>query len=312
MARRREGDVARDDAPATATPAERASGAPAVERAVRILALLSDAAGQPRTLTDIARELGIAKSSTSNLCAALEEGRLIRRVGAGWLLGRRTVELGSSYLAGFDPVREFHRLCEDMPALAGQLVQIALLDGTRVLYLAVHEGRERFALSASVGDRYPASATAVGKALLARLDDAELATRFAEGRGIVALTERSTATYDDLLDEVRATRARGYAVDDGGLHPSVTGIAVAVEAPAATELSLAVGVSVVGARVGATERDALVAALREAAERLSRPRLLAEPERAEGDDDRFSRLDRVHVADTVTGSAPADDEDGTP
>ena len=41
-----------------------------------------------------------------------------------------------------------------------------MLDGARVLYLAVHEGRERFPLSANVGDRYPASATAVGTAPL--------------------------------------------------------------------------------------------------------------------------------------------------
>ena len=37
--------------------------------------------------------------------------------------------------------------------LRRQLVQIAMLDGARVLYLAVHEGRERFPLSANVGDR---------------------------------------------------------------------------------------------------------------------------------------------------------------
>ena len=48
--------------------------------------------------------------------------------------------------------------------LRRQLVQIAMLDGARVLYLAVHEGRERFPLSANVGDRYPASVTTASPA----------------------------------------------------------------------------------------------------------------------------------------------------
>ncbi|AJM76943.1 IclR family transcriptional regulator [Rathayibacter toxicus] len=260
---------------------DKGSGAPAVSRAVRILDLLAEAHGQPRTLTDIARELGIAKSSTSNLCAALEEGRLVRRVGSGYLLGRRTVELGSSYLAGVDPVREFYRLCEDSPVLSRQLVQIALLGGTRVLYLAVHEGRERFALSASVGDRYPASATAVGTALLSGLDDAELKARFAGGRDIVVFTDKSTSTLSQLLAKVRAARQRGYAIDDGELHPSVQGIAFAVPAPERPDLSLAIGVSLVGPRISSKERQAVVDALQEAALTLGRPRLGPTPEHSD-------------------------------
>ena len=128
--------------------------------------------GVPRTLTEIARELGLAKSSVSNLCAALEEGGLVRRISAGYLLGRRTVELGSAFLAGFNQIREFYRVCEESEVLRNQLVQIALLDGAQVLYLAVFEGRQRFPMSASVGDRYPASVTVVGTVLLSELTPA--------------------------------------------------------------------------------------------------------------------------------------------
>ena len=118
---------------------DRTSGnAPAVTRAVRILGLLADTPRQVRKLTEISRELGLAKSSVSNLCVALEEGGLIRRAGGGYLLGRRTVELGGAFLTGFDQIREFYRVCEDSEVLRRQLVQIAMLDGARVLYLAVH------------------------------------------------------------------------------------------------------------------------------------------------------------------------------
>jgi len=107
----------------TGTEPERAAGnTPAVTRAIRILDLLAETPGQTRTLSEIARELGIAKSSVSNLCVALEDGGLVRRTGAGYLLGRSTVELGGAFLSGFDQIREFYRACEDSEVLRRQLV----------------------------------------------------------------------------------------------------------------------------------------------------------------------------------------------
>jgi len=245
--------------------------APAVLRAVRILDVLSRAPGQAWSLTDLARELGIAKSSTSALCAALEQGGLVRRTDGGYLLGRRTVEIGSAYLAGFDQIREFYRICEESPVLREHLVQIAMLDGVRVLYLAVFEGRERFPLSASVGDRYPASATAIGTALLAELDPPVIEALYRDPANLVALTGRSIADLTTLQQKLEATRERGYAVDDGGLHLSVLGLAKLVPSGASDRPSFAIGASLVHPADTEEERERVVTALTRAAEELERP-----------------------------------------
>jgi len=252
---------------------ERGAQAPAVLKAVRILDLLAVSPGRARSLSDIARDLGIAKSSTSNLCASLEEGGLIRRTETGYLLGRRVVELGSAYLAGFDQIREFYRYCEESSVLSGQLVQIAMLDGARVLYLAVHEGRERFPLSASVGDRYPASATAVGTALLAQLEPGEIRALYKDPAQLVSLTNRSTADLAALERKLDLARERGYAVDDGEVHLSVLGIAVVVPSTRVGVPSFAVGASIVhqGAEADEAEKDMVLGALRDAARELTRP-----------------------------------------
>lgn len=255
---------------------DRAPGnAPAVTRAVRILDLLAESPRQVRTLTEIARELGLAKSSVSNLCVALEEGGLVRRSGGGYLLGRRTVELGGAYLDGFDQIREFYRICEDSDVLRRQLVQIAMLDGARVLYLAVHEGRERFPLSANVGDRYPASLTAVGTALLSELTPAQVAELYWEPGQLVGLTERSTTTLVALQTKLERTRERGYAVDEGEVHSTVLGLAVLVPGRGSGEPSFGLGVSIVHPTGTEHERDTVLAALRSAARQLTRPRLTA-------------------------------------
>jgi DNA-binding IclR family transcriptional regulator len=260
----------------SSTEPDRAAGnAPAVTRAIRVLDLLAAGRGRLRTLTEIARELGLPKSSVSNLCAALEEGGLLRRSAGGYLLGRRTVELGSAFLSGFDQVREFYRACEESDVLRHQLVQLVMLDGARVLYLAVHEGRERFPLSANVGDRYPASATAVGTALLSELPPARVAELYWDPRELVAFTERSTATLTQLQAKLERTREQGYAVDDGEVHPSVVGLAVVVPASGSGEPSFGLGVSLVNPTGAAEEREAVVAALRAAVVQLTRPRLLS-------------------------------------
>ncbi|MBC7518245.1 MAG: IclR family transcriptional regulator [Microbacteriaceae bacterium] len=250
---------------------ERATLAPAVVKALRILDLLATTPSRPKPLSDIARELGIAKSSTSNLCASLEDGGLIRRTEGGFLLGRRVVELGSAYLSGFDQIREFYRICEESEVLRRQLVQIAMLDGARVLYLAVFEGRERFPLSASVGDRYPASATAVGTALLSELSRGQIEALFRDPNSLVSLTNRSTVDLASLHAKLEQTRQRGYSTDDGEVHLSVLGLAVLVPSSGQGEPSFAIGVSLVHPSDTAEEQQLVLSALRLAGADLGRP-----------------------------------------
>jgi DNA-binding IclR family transcriptional regulator len=249
--------------------------APAVTRAVRILALLADSRGVPQPLTEIARAVGAAKSSTSNVCAVLEESGLIQRRDTGYVLGRRTVELGGAYLAGFDQVREFYRICAGSPVLRHELVQIAVLDGIDVLYLARHEGRAPLRLNAGIGDRFPAALTAVGNALLAELPAGEVDARYGPAPAIPRLTDRSTRTLEALHAKLEATRARGYALDDGEVFPHLVGLALTVPARLSGEQTLAIGVSTIDLDVSRApseeHRETILAALRDAAEQLSNP-----------------------------------------
>jgi DNA-binding IclR family transcriptional regulator len=248
--------------------------APAVSRAIRVLGLLAEARSGPLGISEIARALGIAKSSTSNLLGALEEGRLVERSGSGYVLGRRNVELGGAYLATFDQVREFYKICSESPVLSHELVQLAVLDRTDVLYLARHEGRAPLRLSASIGDRYPASITAIGKALLARLSPAEVAVRFADPATRPRLTDRSETSLEGLQRDLARTRERGWSLDEGQVHPMVVGVAMAVPPRASGEPTFAIGVSMIDSATTEEHRDLVVDELRRAVERLTNPMLV--------------------------------------
>jgi DNA-binding IclR family transcriptional regulator len=219
--------------------------APAVTRSIRILGILAESRGVPLGISEISREIGAAKSSTSNLCAVLEEGRLIMKRDGGYVLGHRTIELGGAFLSSFEQVPTFYRLATVRPELAPHLLQLAILDGTSTLFIARHEGHAPLRLSASIGDRFPASTTATGNALLTTLEDDEIRERFADPQTIPQLTDRSTKNLDDLLDRVAQARERGYAVDDGGVHPDVYGISVALAPLSSTGNTIALGVSLI-------------------------------------------------------------------
>jgi DNA-binding IclR family transcriptional regulator len=72
-----------------------------------VLDLLASAPQRRFPLAEIARRLSIPKSTALNICGALERGQALRRSQEGYQLGRRLVQLGSSYVSSVDLVREF-------------------------------------------------------------------------------------------------------------------------------------------------------------------------------------------------------------
>ena len=152
-------------------------------------------------------------------------------------------------------------------------VSVDTADGAQVLYLAVYEGRQRFPMSASVGDRYPASVTAVGTALLSELTPTQIAELYWDTSNLVGFTKKSTSTLAELQEKLERTRERGYAVDEGEVHPTVLGLAIPIPGGSG-EPSFAIGVSIVHPTGSADERDTILDALRRVADSLTRPRLL--------------------------------------
>lgn len=244
--------------------------APAVTRSIRLLGLLADADG-PRTLTELAAALGLAKSSTANICLALEAGGMIERSAHGYRLGLRTAELGGAFAAQFNQIREFYSVCEASPVLSNELVQVALLDGSDALYLARHEGSRSLRLGTPLGSRLPAALSATGRALLMTLSDDEVRELLGADAVFPAVTERSTTTMDGLLEVLAAARRRGWAVDAEESFRGVHGVAVPLEgwAPSDPPLALGVGIRVAEADYERIER--VGHALVEAAAALTNP-----------------------------------------
>ena len=200
--------------PSEVAGAEAESLAPAVTRAGAILDMLAENAGQAAGPSELARRLGLPKSSIANICNALADMGLVRRIGTGFALGRKLAELGGAYLASIDQVQEFQEACQLLPTGSEETVQLAILDGLDMIYLARHDGRQPVRLTSQIGRRLPATVTATGKASLASLDPVELERRLSDVVELPVLTAKSHRTLDALRADLEEVRRRGYAMDD--------------------------------------------------------------------------------------------------
>jgi DNA-binding IclR family transcriptional regulator len=246
---------------------------PAVRRSSAILSVLAEAQGRPMSVSELARQLELPKSSTANLCIALEAERLLTRVDAGYVLGRRLVELGGAYLSTVDQIQEFYQACRRQPHVATQTARVAVLEGTDVLYLARYDGTQPIRLTANIGDRFPAHCTATGKALLAQLDPAAVEERYRGQRRLTALTERSITSLPQLHDELERVRRLGYAVDEEETTPGVTCLAVSVPGFRTDSEPFAISVTSMSSQFDDTVRETLLREMRAIAGSLTNPML---------------------------------------
>ncbi|WP_129658382.1 IclR family transcriptional regulator [Rothia halotolerans] len=244
--------------------------APAVTRALRALTVLAESRGAPMTLSELARALGIAKSSAANVCAALEEGRMIERVPGGYRLGRRTAELGGAFALQFNQIREFFSVCAASEPLRRELVQIAMLEGRDALYLARHEGRGQERLGTPLGSRLPAEQTATGRAALMSFTDEQIRERFRAG-GLRRLTPSSLATAEELVDVVAEARGRGYALDRSASLEGIVGVAVPLPPWAPGDPPLAIGVALPAASADEASMARVREGLHDAVAELTNP-----------------------------------------
>jgi DNA-binding IclR family transcriptional regulator len=222
---------------------------PAITRAAAILDVLADRNGVPVSASDLARILQRPKSSTANLCTALESTGLISRRAAGYVLGRKLAELGGRFLSSVDEVTEFYQLCRRSAVLSRETVRASVLDGLDVLYLARYDGVQPLRMTANIGDRFPATCTATGKAMMAYLDPAVLTDRLRGTTTLPALTARSITSVPELLAQLEVIRERGWAIDDQETTIGVTCFAIAVGPPRAPA-RFAVSVTTLTSRLG--------------------------------------------------------------
>jgi DNA-binding IclR family transcriptional regulator len=191
---------------------DRRSLSPAVNRSVAVLEALSRES--PLGTSELARRLDLPKSSIANILSAMDQTGLIERVDQSYGLGRRLVEFAAAYLAENTPVDMFLSAARELPTAREETVVFAELDGHEIVYLARHHGSQPIRLAGEIGNRMPAVATALGQAMLSRLQVDDRERVLGQVAELPVFTKNSYRTFDEVRAALDTTAERGYARDD--------------------------------------------------------------------------------------------------
>lgn len=251
-----------------------ASGTP-VKSADRALATLDLVAENgPMGFSEVAEQLNLPKSSAHALLNTLE--------GRGYLsfdpesrryrLGTRIWELAQAHHEVEDLRSLMRPIMERLMEQTGETVQLAVLDDVSAVYLEVVESLHPMKLTSRPGSRLPAYMSAIGKSLLIGLEESEMRSRL-DRVELVALTGRTITDRARLLEELEEARRDGYTVDNEEFAIGLRCVAMPVRDLSGRPVG-AISVSMPTPRYSASvaedAREALAAAIDEAAGRLGR------------------------------------------
>lgn len=188
------------------------SGAPrGTQTLARGLALLEKVGEGVQSLEGLARALGIPKSTVHRLARALVQAGYLRHLPRkGYTLGPKLVRLGFQAHAQQELPLLARPHLEWLRDRTGETVHLGVLEGGEVVYMDKLPGRRELQLASRIGSRFPAQSTALGKALLAHLPEEVWVRYFLPG---LRRTSKTLGDLEAFREELRRTRARGYALD---------------------------------------------------------------------------------------------------
>ena len=183
-----------------------------------------DARRPVMSLSEVATTADLARPTARRILSTLESLGYVRSGPGGFALTPRVLELGLTYVQamGLWDVARPHM--ERLVARTNESTSIAQLDGSDIVYVARVAVPKIIALAVSIGTRFPAAPTSLGKVLLAGLEPEELDRAVAEPSRS-GVRPRWRPDREELDAVLREVRARGWALTDEQLAPGIRSVA---------------------------------------------------------------------------------------
>lgn len=177
------------------------------------------------TLSTVARRTGITRASARRILLSLEELGYVQSSDGRFSLSPRILRLGWSYFGSLNLWERAQPLMEELATELQETCSATTLDLPEIVFVARAPGPRIMTMSLSVGNRLPAYTTAMGRVLLAGLDDDSI-ERYLSSTSLEALTPRTVTDPQLLLETVREARSRGFALVDEELELGLRSLSV--------------------------------------------------------------------------------------
>ena len=219
------------------------------------------------SLSEVSRETGLTRAATRRFLLTLVKLGYVRNDGREFSLSPRVLELGYAYLSGLAMPEIAAPHLEELVARVRESSSISVLDGHHIVYVARVPTKRIMTVAISVGTRFPAYATSMGRVLLAGMSDEDL-SRYLREAEFEPFTARTVTDPERLREIVREVARLGYAIVDQELEEGLRAIAAPIHG-AGDAVTAAINVSAHASRVSmASMRSDLLPALLETARQI--------------------------------------------
>ncbi|CAL9640001.1 IclR family transcriptional regulator domain-containing protein [Streptomyces griseomycini] len=196
------------------------------ERGLAVLRAF-DADHPARTLSEVARVCGMTRAAARRFLLTLADLGYVHTDGRLFRLTPRVLELGYSYLAGFTLPEIAGPHLEQLVDRVRESSSLCVLDGDDIVYVARVPTRRIMSEAITVGTRFPAHLTSVGRVVLASLPDEEIDARLSR-TDLRPHTSHTVVSARALRTELLRVRRQGYALVDQELEEGLRSVAAPV------------------------------------------------------------------------------------
>jgi IclR family pca regulon transcriptional regulator len=193
-------------------------------KGLRVIEAFGDEHAQ-LTASQAAARTGLTRTAARRYLLSLVHYGYAATDGKQFWLAPRVLRLGESYLGAARLPRLVQPFIQRVSVAIGHTVNVSVLDGHEVVYIARSTSPRWVTIGYAVGVRVPAHVVTPGFVLLAAQDDAQLDAWIAEHE-FIAFTPHTSASRSLFRSQVRQARALGYWHTEQQLDPGLRGVAV--------------------------------------------------------------------------------------
>lgn len=223
------------------------TGAQAIRRAMDVVRAVAQFQRTGGTLSRVANATGLSTSTTHRILRALTDERLLRyeETTRSYFLGLLAFELGLATLAESQVQPYWRETIEQIARQTRLTTYLMARSDCEVVCLLCAQGSSYIrAMPIEVGQRLPLGIGAGSLAILATMDDEEIAHVIATNGPRLQLFPHQGPQADAIMSRIDTARREGYAVSSGTVASGLVGVGLPV-LPRNGLLQLAISVSAV-------------------------------------------------------------------
>lgn len=183
------------------------------------------------SLSEVARATGLTRAAARRFLLTLVKLGYVRSDGREFSLRPRVLELGYAYLSGLALPEVAAPHMEELVARLHESSSISVLDGHHIVYVVRVPTKRIMTVAISVGTRFPAYATSMGRVLLAAMSQDDLDRYLAEAV-LEPFTSRTVTDPGRLREIVGDVARQGYAIVDQELEEGLRAVAAPIRGAA--------------------------------------------------------------------------------